>query len=198
MLGPKPPGKRSVNLSIWKKLRQLFRSTGKDHDFISIVILLPQARDLPEDVLRAAAERAWKCKFEGTEENPNFIMQKIRHSIVWAEGHFMTVANSANPYRDNTVKQAEKMRDLRWRKAWLEQRAFTSIDYIQGVPSAISLQDKYAVLAKLAAELLTDEYTGICLPGENEIIPAHADLANQLRNFSTLEKLMAESSEVVH
>jgi len=36
------------------------------------------------------------------------------------------------------------------------------------------------------------------LPGENEIIPAHADLANKLRNFSTLEKLTAESSGVSH
>src|SRR5438874_10058087 len=26
--------------------------------------------------LRAAAERAWKCKFEGTDENPDFVMQK--------------------------------------------------------------------------------------------------------------------------
>jgi hypothetical protein len=185
-------------LSILKKLRQLFRLTGKDPDFVSIGILLRQPRDLPEDVLRAVAERAWKCKFEGSEENPNFISQKIRHSVVWAEGHFMTVANSANPYGDNPAKQAEKMRGLRWRNAWLQQRAFTSIDYVQTAPSPISLQDKYAVLAKLAAELLTDEYTGICLPGENEIIPAHADLANKLRNFSTLEKLTAESSGVSH
>ncbi len=183
-------------MSLWKKLRQLFRLTGKDHHFVSIVILLRQPRDLSEDILRAAAERAWKCKFEGSEENPNFIMHKTRHSVVWAEGHFMTVANSANPYGDNPVKQAERMRDLRWRKAWLEQRAFTSIDYVQAVPLPITLREKYAVLAKLTAELLTDECTGICFPGEFKIIPAHADLENQLRNFSTLEELTAESAGV--
>jgi hypothetical protein len=174
-------------LNVWKKLRQLFRPTAEDQDFISMVILVRQPRDLPEDVVRGAAERAWKCKFGGSEQNPNFIMQKIRHSVVRAEGHFMTAANSANPYGDNPAK-AEQIKDLQCRKALREQRAFISLDYIRSV-LPISPQEKYAVLAKLAAELLADECTGICFSGERKIIPAHADLENQLQNLSTLEEL---------
>jgi hypothetical protein len=186
---PSTISKAERRLSIWKKVGQIFRRSTKHEEFVSIVILLGEPRDLPEYVLRAAAERAWKCKFEGTDENPDFVMQKNDHSVVCAGGHFLTVVNSARPYGDNPVKQAEVMKDVGQRKAWLEHRGFTSIDYVRAIPLPISLQDKYAVLAKLAAELLRADYTGICLPGENQIIPAHADLENQLRNFSSLERL---------
>jgi hypothetical protein len=176
-------------LSIWKRLGQIFRRVTKHEEFVSIVMPLNEPRDLPEHVLRAAAERAWKCKFEGTDENPDFVMQKSDHSVVCAGGHFLTVVNLARPYGDNPIGQAEEMKDVGQREAWLRHRGFTSIDYVQAIPFPISLQDKYTVIAKLAAEFLSANYIGICLPGEKQIIPAYADLAHQLRNFNTPEKL---------
>ena len=101
----------------------------------------------------------------------------------------LTVANSANPYGDSPVEQAEEMKDVRWRRAWFEQSAFIAIDYVLSSQRRLKLQDKYAVVAKLAAELLGNDYAGICLPGEDQIVPANAGLENALRNFSTLKKL---------
>jgi hypothetical protein len=119
-------------------------------------------------------------------------MQKIRHAVVRAEGHFMTLANAANPYGDNPAK-AEQMRDLQCRKAWREQRAFISLDYIRSV-LPISPQEKYAVLAKLAAELLADECTGSCFSGEHKIIPAHADLETSCETLALLKSFVRELS----
>jgi hypothetical protein len=55
-----------------KKLRQAIRGIKHRRQFVSIVILLRQPRDLPESQILAAAERAWECKMEGTETNPGF------------------------------------------------------------------------------------------------------------------------------
>jgi hypothetical protein len=80
------------------------------------------------------------------------------------------------------------MRNRGGRQAWLAQRAFTSIDYVDTGTKKIPSDQKYLVVAKLASELLGSDYSGICIPGEREIIPASRDLAGRLRNFSTLEK----------
>jgi hypothetical protein len=161
-------------LAILKKLRQVLRGITKRHEFVSIVILLRQSRDLPESKIRAAAERAWECKMEGTESAPGFVQQKGLRSVVWIPGHFLSIVNASRPYGDG--------------QAWLAQRAFTSIDYIDTEAKEITPDQKYSVVAKLASALLESDCAGIYIPGEREIIPASPDLAGQLRNFSTLGK----------
>lgn len=175
-------------MAILKKLRQVLRGITKRHEFVSIVILLRQSRDLPESKIRAAAERAWECKMEGTESAPGFVQQKGPRSVVWIPGYFLSIVNAARPYGDEPAKQAEKMRHPGGRQAWLAQRAFTSIDYIDTEAKEITPDQKYSVVAKLASALLDSDCAGIYIPGEREIIPASPDLAGQLRNFSTLGK----------
>ncbi len=176
-------------MALLKKLRQAFRGIKHSRQSLSIVILLRQPRDLPESEILAAAERAWECKMEGTESNPGFVRQKGRHSVIWIPGHFLSIVNAARPYGDDPAKQAKRMRHPAGRQARLAQRAFTSIDYVDTGTKEITSDQKYSVAAKLASELLGSDYSGVCIPGEREIIPAYLDLASRLRNFSTLEKL---------
>jgi hypothetical protein len=50
--------------------------------------------------------------------------------------------------------------------------------------------EKYAVAAIFAAELLGDDYTGVCLPGDDCILAAFSELPTRLRNFTTLKNLI--------
>jgi len=171
------------------------KAAPKKDGFISIVVLLPSAQALTEDVLLAAAERGY-----GTSGGENdTIVQAIEagHAFLVKFGpHILTVNNSFRPYFDDPAAAAASIPELRRRKAFAEHRAWRSVDYIAGSFKA-EVEKAYRILGKLSAELLDAGYLGLYFPAMNEVVPAAPTLPQTLGSFSTLEELHQTSTIIV-
>ena len=149
----------------------------------SVVLLLRQENPPSEDVLRLAAERVWGIRFERGEECEHFIMQNGNSFVMRARPFMFTILCSSKPYfeRDPQKLAAEWLPQPSQRSAWSEHTAWTAINWVNGAEGDTELV--YCVLAKLAAELLNENCTGIYWPGERSFQP------NDSSTYEDLQKL---------
>ena len=81
----------------------------------------------------------------------------------------MNFLNHSEPYfgRD-PAEHAKSLPLITQQKAWADHRAWTAVDYIGDCED---ISQKYGVLARLVAEMLDANCTGVYVPGESSLMP---------------------------
>jgi hypothetical protein len=166
----------------WMKFR------GKDPDFIAIVLLLREFRLPTEDVLKAAAGRAWGIDWANPGPKTSVVVGK-KSRIVAVRGHALNVVGAPRPYINEPKEFAELQPDPRVREVVVEHRAWMSVDYLVGSKNRRTMTERYCVAAKLVAELIDENCIGLCVPEEDVIAPAPASLADRLRGLRSVKEL---------
>jgi uncharacterized protein YegJ (DUF2314 family) len=174
---------------LWGRFRGR-RTPPEEESFVSVVLLLREARSLPKQVVELAAERAWSADFH-TEGSGNLVAQNGALCFVKYGGEMFQVINSARGYGDTSERVSEEIMELRQRTAWADHRAWVSVDYITG--SGVSTPEarlaKLSLAGRLAAELVNSNCTAILLPADNILIPYDESLPHRLRVFQKPEDL---------
>jgi len=148
----------------------------------SVVLLLREANSPKETVLRLAAERAWGISFAGGEDCPHFIMQSGNATVIKAGPYMFHVISSSKPYFERDPrKHAESLPQASQRIAWSQHAAWLAIDCINGSPD---VELEYCVLAKLAAEMLNANCTGVYVPAQASFIPNEESLYAELQKMA--------------
>lgn len=73
------------------------------------------------------------------------------------------------------------MRELRFRQAVLDHRAWLSVDVLHGAEDEVAVQRAYGYIAKLQAELVDENTLAIMCPGMSWGVPADPGLEDKLR-----------------
>ena len=146
-------------------VRRLFGKTDVDDDMPhSIALLLRSPLALTEDVLSAAASRAFGVPYDGSDPM-HFVVCKSLLTVVKAGSYAITVLSGDGPYLGDPVETAKGFRDKRMADAWCEHREWVAFDLQnRDVPK----KEAYRVLAALAFELLDVRSAGVWLPKESE------------------------------
>ena len=163
------------------------RARGKDPDFVAIVILLRKlSHPVTEERLKGAAGRAWNVDWNDPSQKAHVIAKK-NVTFVTIEGHMLNVVSAARPYIKQREEIARDEPNPSVRETILNHNGWLSVDYVAGSkPKASTMVERYRWVAKLAAELVDEECLGICIPEEEVIVPASAELRNSLREFGTV------------
>jgi hypothetical protein len=148
-----------------ESVQSLFRKKRADNNLpYSIVMLLRSPFMMTEEVLTAAASRAYGVPYDGSQEM-YFVMLSPQLKVVKSGKSLITLLEAAQPYLGEPDKVAQGFKDSRLRSAWKEHRTWVAFDLMnQDVPK----KHAYRVLAALVAQLLDARCAGIYLPEENQ------------------------------
>jgi hypothetical protein len=149
---------------------------------VSLVMLLRQPHCFSEGELRKAAEKAWGVSFEGKTPAHYFVRQSMDAALVHVRPHLISILSSDKPYFDRDPKAyAATLPRPAQQRAWTQHLAWTSIDSTRGGTNK-ALQ--YCVVAKLAAEMLDSNCTGVYVPSESSFISNDSSLYEELRRIA--------------
>ena len=153
------------------KIRRLvLRKHNNDDIPYSVVMLLRSPFVMSKEILEAAASKAYRMPYDGSEEMycvvPSAPLVKgTLLSWMKAGASLITVLEAAEPYLGDPVEVAKGFKNELLESAWIEHRQWVSFDLVnRDVPK----KQAYAVLAKLVSELLDARCAGIYLPKENQ------------------------------
>lgn len=152
-------------MGFFEALRGVFRKKQDDDDLpYSIVMLLRSPFTMSEEVLTAAASRAYRVPYDGSQEM-YFVMRSPQLTVVKSGTSAISLLEAAQPYLGEPDEVAQGFKDTRLRTAWKEHRTWAAFDLMnRDVPK----KQAYRVLAALVAELLDARCAGIYLPKENQ------------------------------
>jgi hypothetical protein len=145
-------------------LRGLFRKKQDDDMPYSIVMLLRSPFAMSEEVLGAAASKAYGVPYDGSHEM-YFVTQNPLLTMVKAGASLISVLEAAEPYLGNPAEVAQGFKNKRLGSAWAEHHTWVAFDLMN---RDIAKKQAYGVLAALVAELLDTRCAGIYLPKENQ------------------------------
>jgi hypothetical protein len=145
---------------------------------VSIVLILREQRFPTLEPLRQAAEKAFGRSFSIGSDARHCVYQKVLFTLMKVGPHTLSFMFYAKPYGDQTLAAAMSLPSQR--KAWSEQTAWVAIDYAKGDADS---NTRYAVLAKLCAELYDSNCLGIYLPKEGAFIPEEAPARGKLKRI---------------
>jgi len=166
----------------------MLKLTGRDPDFIAVVLLLRNPLPIAKEMLEQAVNRAWPTDSEEKEAD-KFVVMKPPVIFVKSDGHLFNIVCQSSPYIQAPEEFARQFNDLRIKEAIMGHKAWLSVDYIvSSKPAEPNIDKQYAQAAKLAAELVNEECLGVCLPGEYVVVASPPDLADGLRNFQSVNK----------
>ncbi|MGC1371452.1 MAG: hypothetical protein WA824_04870 [Candidatus Sulfotelmatobacter sp.] len=100
-----------------------------------------------------------------------------------AGSHILSFLNYTKPYGDPVDGFGAAMPMASQRQAWAEHSAWTAVDYAKG---GIDLELEYAVLARLCAEMVDGNCTGVFMPRERMFIPNDGSLLPELYRIASL------------
>lgn len=146
----------------------------KNNEPISMVLLQRAAHSFSIDALQAAADKAWSSPTAGDRGSKPFVTVAGFRALVWVKPHFLAIFSVPKPYFGR-----DRQQNLEWlpqevqRQSWAGHCAWTAIDYVG--PSR-DLRIAYSVLAKLAAEMIDPNITGVYVPGERAFLPNDGSL----------------------
>jgi hypothetical protein len=152
----------------------------EDAPCFSIVLLLREPHAYDKEELRLAAQKAWGAPFQTEPGDGNLVIGSGPRIIMKAGRHFLTFPSAAQPYSDDP-QQISELLPLGQRRLWMQHRAWIALDYMKGGNDRIL---EYGVLARLAAEMLTDNCVGIFLPESGDFLPNDASLDAALRRIA--------------
>lgn len=112
-------------------------------------------------------------------------MQQKLVTIIKAGPHVMHVLHASRPYLGELTEPdlQEFLPQPERRDAWRAHRAWASVDYLA---KSADTDTKYAVLAKLAAELVTDNCTGVWIPEMRAFLPNDRELYGHLQRLAAI------------
>lgn len=151
-------------MRFWTWLLSLFGRRRPENRMISLVLLLREERYLDAEILRRLAGRVFGVEFEDFEEAENFVvsLQDDLNYLMQFRGQLFLINNFARPYFDDLDEVGEKIPELRLRHAFLEHRAWLSVDRFG--PPVMSESECLASIGRLLAELLDSDCTAIFCP----------------------------------
>jgi len=146
-----------------------------------MVLLLRKPVPLHSDKLSTAVEHAWGVSSIG-EDVDSFITQSGDKGLVYVKPHLISLLNASRPYFNvDPEEHAKALPQASQRKAWGEHQAWISLDYVRG---GRDLELEYSVLARLAAEMLDENCSGLYIPRESSFIPNDSFLFRELEQMA--------------
>ncbi len=156
----------------------------KSTEMRSIVIMQRKAHRFTEDELRAAGERGWKKKFDGTEDPMYFVSASDPLTVVKAGSHIIRVTSVSSRYADDDEFALSQLRQPKQKKAWIDHYACVFLEFFNDLSSkSKSLSDAvaYTSLANLALQLGDPNCTAIFVPIKNIMMPNDGTAEQGLR-----------------
>jgi hypothetical protein len=153
-----------------------------------MVLLLREPRFLTLNELRAAAEKAFGVPFNGGKESRHFVIQKAMITQMKAGPHMLSFLNYTKPYGEEDFPKefATSLLQDSQKRAWSEHKSWTAVDYVKG---GADLELEYAVLARLCAEMLNSNCSGLYVPREQSLIPNDESLREDLLGIAASRSL---------
>jgi len=158
-----------------------WQKAGKD-ETVSMVLLLRQPHLFRAAELQTAAEKAWDISFAGGEKGKHFVTQSGNVTFLKAGPHLLNFFYYPRPYVDNPKENVSWLPKEEQRQAWVEHLACVGVDYMN---QDTDIELGYCVLAKLVAEMLDTNCTGVYIPRENALAPNNGSLYQQLQRMAS-------------
>ncbi|HKQ86871.1 MAG TPA: hypothetical protein VJS43_08885, partial [Candidatus Acidoferrales bacterium] len=136
-----------------------------EEPIISMVLLLRVPHYFTKEELQHAAERAWRIAFGNGDNGTPCVLQRGNRTVMRVGTHVLTFAFAAQPYLGDPGETSKSFGQGALRTAWAAHRGWAAVDYFRGGKDKAL---EYAVLAKIVAEMLDENCTGIFLPAENQ------------------------------
>ena len=168
-------------MSFLNALQGLFRKKQEDDDTpYSIVMLLRSPFAMSQEILEAAAFRAYGVPYDGSHAM-YFVVSDPALTVVKAGGSVIKVLEAAEPYLGDPDEVARGFADKRLKRAWIEHHTWAAFDLMnRDVPK----KKAYQVLAALVAELMDVRCVGVYLPKKNQFtIQGDGSAAEHLRRL---------------
>lgn len=174
-------------MKIRSLLRRIFRSrpeaeTGAEEGPSCLVLLLREYHFFTQAEVMRAAQAAWQRDFSSGEGSRHFVVQQKLVTFIKAGPHVMHVLHAREPYLGELTEADLRsfLPEPKRRDAWRSHRAWASVDYLG---RDADTDTKYSVLAKLVAEMVDENCTGIWIPEMRAFIP------NNIEAYGNLQKL---------
>ena len=142
-------------------------------DPVSIVILLRAYHSFTKDELQLAAERAWRVAFDGAGSPLHCVAQAGGVILMKAGPHLLSFLHFKRPYLENPKENIAWLPRGEQQAAWSEHIDSLAVDYMN--PNT-DVELAYCVLAKIVAELIDENCSGIYIPRERRLAPNDAEL----------------------
>ncbi len=172
------------------RLLRMGKSLGEDpgdEGPVSIVLLLRESRVTSLDRLRLACTNAFGRSFSEEGSERCFVVQKGFATMIKAGPHALSFLHYTKPYgEDRTQEFLDSMSSTSQRKAWAAHAAWEAIDYVK---SRGDLDLEYAILARVCAELVSENCTGAWLPKHGMMIPNDGSLMPYLRRVGSARQI---------
>jgi hypothetical protein len=150
---------------------------------LSMVLLLRKPHLFSAEELCLAAERAWHTSFAGEEKNSKHcVVQSATVTLMKAGPHGLNFFYFPEPYIENAKDNVDWLPHPRQRQAWVDHSACVGVDYLN---YGVSVELGYAVLAKLVAEMLDGNCTGVYIPRQRSLIPNDESLYLELHKLAS-------------
>ncbi|MES2791145.1 MAG: DUF2314 domain-containing protein [Planctomycetota bacterium] len=175
-------------MSFWSWLMSLFgRRRPPEKRIISLVLLLREERYLDPIILRKLATNAFGIEFDDSDEAENFVVtvQEDVNYMIQAHGQMFLVNNYPRPYIEDLEEVSEEIQELRLRQAFLDHRAWLSVDRFG--PVAMSEDVSFHWIGRLIAELADTDCTAIFCPANSRGCVYETDLEEILRGPHPLQ-----------
>ena len=114
------------------------------------------------------------------------VVQSGGVTLLKAGPYLLNFYQSQQPYLDNPKQTIDWLPQVSQRQAWSEHLAFVAVDYMN-YDSDVDLG--YCVLAKLVAEMLDQNCTGVYMPRDHALTPNDGSLYAQLKKMAASRKL---------
>jgi len=148
-----------------------------------MVLLLRRPHLFSADELRLAAERAWHTSFAGEENgSKHCVVQSETVTLMKAGPHALNFFYYPEPYIENPKENLDWLPHPRQRQAWVSHSACFGVDYLN---YDVSVELGYCVLAKVVAEMLDGNCTGIYIPRQRSLIPNDESLYVELQKLAS-------------
>ena len=160
--------------------------TSDDKPMTSIVLLRRKPKPLDNRILLEHLRDAWDDKRKLDEEELFVAGDGPIHIVKSPQGMWM-VHNHARPYFDGE-NPAERIPELRLRKALEDHTAWLSVDLMHGFLSDLPLEVYYPYIFRLIRELADDDTLAILRPETGEINVWSDEVAKKLGSIEPLEE----------
>jgi hypothetical protein len=157
-----------------------------DKPMTSIVLLRRKPKPLDNRILLEHLRDAWDDKRKLDEEELFVAGDGPLHIVKSPQGMWM-VHNHARPYFD-VENPAERMPELRLRKALEDHKAWLSVDLMHGFLRDLPLEVYYPYIFRLIRELADDDTLAILRPETGDINVWSDEVANSLGSIEPLEE----------
>jgi hypothetical protein len=156
-----------------------------------MILLLRNPHVFTAEEIRSAAERSWAISFSPIEGSTRQIIETDDAIFLEAGSHRLSFVNYPKPYEEKPQENLSWLPKVSQQRAWAEHTACCWVNYMT---AGTDLELAHCVLAKVVAELLDDNCTGVYIPSEWSLIPAES-ASLDLRNMGSSRRtaLLLES-----